>query len=266
MAKASDYMLDTDVECERLERQAALHGKERILDHIKLSPGQRLLDAGCGSGWQVRFLASRFPQAEFVGIDINPKYIEFARSRAVEEGLTNLTFVVGDLEALPFPQGSFDVVWSQFVLNVARNSEAILDQLVKVTKNGGRVVAAVHDRTGLMNYPEDPALQARREKMTTAIMRNWRSEAMPSMFAKAGLDNLDLKIELDTIHSKIYGPIDPARRRNREEVLKKPLESLAHVLGGPEAAQQYLTDVLAYADRPDTTSITTYWVAQGTVS
>jgi ubiquinone/menaquinone biosynthesis C-methylase UbiE len=265
MATASDYLLGSNVECERLERQGLLHGTERILDHVHLLPGQRFLDAGCGSGWVVRFLAERFPETEFVAIDFNADYVGFARARAAERHLNNLTFVVADLSEIPLPDRSFDTTWSQFVLYHVPDPFLVLSELVRVTRRGGTVIASAHERPTLGNYPEDPRLQPLMEKLILTIMHGWTSSAFPTLFARAGLIDLQLAIEVDTVFTKLIGPIDAMRRRNIEEVFKKPIEALADVVGGAEASKKLLADWLAYFDRPDTTSVTTYWLVKGSV-
>ncbi len=264
MANASDYMLGSEVECERLERHGDLHGKERLLDHVALEPGQSFLDAGCGSGWVVRYLARQFPQAQFTGVDLNPDYVAFAEARAAAERLDNVTFSVGNAFDLPFPAAGFDLTWSQFVLYHLPDPLAGVRELARVTRPGGRVVAAAHERPMLENLPHDEDLQPRMERLMATIMHDWRSASMPGLFAAAGLVDIDLTIEKDTIYSKAFGPIDQPRRRNIEEVLRKPVEALADILGGPTMAQEFLARWVAYYDRPDTTCVTTYWVATGT--
>lgn len=77
--EAKDYVLDTDVECDRLERQGLLHGRDRVLEQVDLAAGTPFSDAGSGSGWVARTIASTFPNTQVVGTDINPRHVECAR-------------------------------------------------------------------------------------------------------------------------------------------------------------------------------------------
>ena len=111
------YVIHSDEECQRLEVQARLANIQRHLRHLPISANDRVLDVGCGSGSMARLIARSFPQAEVVGVDLREQYLEFAEARARDEGLQNLTFRHGDVFALPFPDASFDVVWTKYLLH-----------------------------------------------------------------------------------------------------------------------------------------------------
>ncbi len=97
------YVIHSDEECERLELQARRANIKGHLRHLPVPPNGRVLDVGCGSGSMSRLIASSFPQAEVVGVDLREQYLDFARARALDEGIRNLTFRDGDVFALPFP-------------------------------------------------------------------------------------------------------------------------------------------------------------------
>jgi ubiquinone/menaquinone biosynthesis C-methylase UbiE len=104
------YAIHSDEECERLELQARLANIEGHLRYLPVSPRDRVLDAGCGSGSMSRLIARTYPQADVVGVDLRERYLDFARSRASAEDIRNLTFRSADVFALPFADASFDVV------------------------------------------------------------------------------------------------------------------------------------------------------------
>jgi ubiquinone/menaquinone biosynthesis C-methylase UbiE len=104
------YSLSYDGECDRLERQSLLFGHDRGLDMVAPTPGMRLLDAGCGSGWLSRLIARRMPDCEVVGVDINPDYVAYATKKAQDDGLENLSCRVGAVGDLSFDAESFDTV------------------------------------------------------------------------------------------------------------------------------------------------------------
>jgi SAM-dependent methyltransferase len=263
MAKHIDYILDTDVECDRLERQDLLQGPDCVLKHIAAGPGMRILDAGSGSGAIARLLAARFPETEIVGVDINPRFVEYAQKLAAAEGLTNLTFQVGDLENLPFEQPSFDIVWCQYVLYFVPDPALVLSEFRRVTRPSGQVIAKIHDpMTG--NFPEDERLQPLMEKLIDVATSGLRGKRLPSLFKNAGLADIDIEIETDPIYT-VLGAIDAAHRRNFEEVVVGLTRRLAHLFGGTDEANAFVADWLAYLDRDDTNTITTSWVAKGRV-
>lgn len=262
--QAQDYVLDTEVECDRLERQGLLHGRERVLEHVSLPQGSRFLDAGSGSGWVARTVAATFPQSSIIGIDLNPTYVDYARRLGQAEGLDNLTFVAGDLQVLPFDDGSFDQVWSQFVLYFVPDPEAVLREFRRVTKPGGLVCVAFHDEPLGRLDPPDPELDEAGRRIRQAILGKFESRQVPMMFQRAGLVDVDVEIETDQIYTSI-GSITAERRRNVEEMLSGPIRKFSYLFGSAEGAERFLARRLAYLDRPDTSSITAYWVVKGRV-
>lgn len=147
-----DYVIHTDEEPLRLERQARLYDMSAELRRLALDGCRRVLDAGCGSGAMARAIARAAPQAEVIGIDREARYIDFARRRAAEEGLHNLRFEVGDVTALPLPAGHVDRVWSKHLLQwvVRRGATAFTEQVF----GGPQAAQAFGER--LMRHLGDP--------------------------------------------------------------------------------------------------------------
>jgi ubiquinone/menaquinone biosynthesis C-methylase UbiE len=102
---------------------------EAALDRIE-SRIERALDVGTGTGAGARALASRFPEADVVGVDLAPAMLEEARPLA-----PGVTFVEGDAAALPFEAESFDLVANA-------NMIPFLDEVARVLRPGGWVVYA----------------------------------------------------------------------------------------------------------------------------
>jgi ubiquinone/menaquinone biosynthesis C-methylase UbiE len=261
--KPSDYVFDSSNECERLERQAKLQGIERHLRHFQLQPGARVLDGGCGSGAMARLLASRHPAVQVVGIDLNPGYIAYARNRATAEELGNLTFEAADLAALPLADASFDVVWSHLVLYFLPHPDVALREFRRVLRPGGTLLIALHDSPLLTNFPEDPDIQMRLERVMPGLGAVRLARKLPLMLRDEGFRDITVVAEMDAIYT-ILGRIGPAHRRNLEEILASALPRISEILGGCQQAEAFRTDLLAYFDRPDTCSYTTLWVVEGT--
>lgn len=135
---------DADAEefVEALDEEAAREGyvemKLQRHDLLHISPGQRVLDVGCGQGIDVRLLASRVgPEGEVVGIDSSETMLEAARERT--EDTSNIRFESGDAMDLSFADDSFDTVQSERVLTHTDDPKSVLSELIRVTLPGGRV-------------------------------------------------------------------------------------------------------------------------------
>ena len=108
-----------------------------------LRPGETVLDLGSGGGLDV-LLAARLVGADgFVfGLDMTREMIELARGHQREAGVTNVRFLEGDIEAIPLPDQSVDVVMSNCVVNLATDKRAALREAYRVLRPGGRLAIA----------------------------------------------------------------------------------------------------------------------------
>ncbi len=265
MASRTDYILDSENECDRQELQASLQPPECILKHLPEGAGKRILDAGSGTGSASRLLAKTFPDAQATGVDTNPNYVDLARRRAAEDGLTNLAFQQGDLSDLPFEDSYFDIVWSQFVLNLVPDALQALREFRRVTKPYGSVVVRVHHIPFFQyNDPDKPELFGTLNEKVEIVLRGWKTKTLPSLFVATGLDDITVDIETDPIFTSM-GKINPNRRLNFEGVFGTAFRKSAHLLGGPAEVDRLMQDLLTYYDRPDTTTITTAWTVKGIV-
>jgi SAM-dependent methyltransferase len=101
--------------------------------HHAGSAPHRILDLGTGTGVAARFLATRFPEAEVVGIDLSPRMIEEARALLPAELAGRVRFDVADATRLPYEDGAFELV-------VLLNMIPFFDELARVTRPGGHVL------------------------------------------------------------------------------------------------------------------------------
>lgn len=114
-------------------------GAVAFIKRLYLKPGMRVLDVACGSG-NLAIPAARLGAA-VSGLDIAPNLLETARKRAGVEGL-NIRFDEGDVEAMPYKDGSFDVVVSMFGAMFAPQPEITAAELLRVCRPGGRIAMA----------------------------------------------------------------------------------------------------------------------------
>jgi SAM-dependent methyltransferase len=77
--------------------------------------------------------------AQVTGLDLTPELLAVAQKRADDEGLDGITWTAGDAEAMPFPDGRFDVVVSSCGLMFAPDQQKVADEVARVTRRGGRI-------------------------------------------------------------------------------------------------------------------------------
>ena len=109
----------------------------------RLEPGERVLDLGCGAGTDSLVAAQMVgEQGHVTGIDMTPQMLAKARAAAAELGATNVEFVEGEAERLPFADESFDVVLSNGVIDLIPDKDAVFSELHRVLAPGGRMQIA----------------------------------------------------------------------------------------------------------------------------
>lgn len=107
---------------------------ERLAATLPELAPQRILDGGCGTGYGASLLRQRWPDALVVGCDLAPAMARQAQARGIAP-------VCGDLERLPFAEGSFDLVWSSLALQWCQPT-LVYAELLRVLAPGGRLVFA----------------------------------------------------------------------------------------------------------------------------
>ena len=109
----------------------------------RLAPGEHVLDLGCGAGTDTLVAAQMVSHTGRVtGIDMTPEMLSRARAGAAAMGATNVVFVEGDVEQLPFPAESFDVAISNGVIDLIPDKDAVFAEIFRVLRPGGRLQIA----------------------------------------------------------------------------------------------------------------------------
>jgi ubiquinone/menaquinone biosynthesis C-methylase UbiE len=120
---------------------------EQLIETLDVRSTERVLDVATGSGNAALAAARR--GCDVTGLDYVPALLERARQRALAEGV-HATFIVGDAEALPFDDGSFDVVSSVFGAMFAPDQQRTASELARVTRSGGRIGLVAHTPDGFI--------------------------------------------------------------------------------------------------------------------
>lgn len=133
-----------------------------VIQALRLPPGSRGLDAGCGIGLQSMLLAQAVvPGGHVTGLDVMPDFLLYAENLVKSAGLSEqITFQTGDINNLPFGDDSFDWVWSADCAGYpAGDLLPTLREFKRVVKPGGTVVILAWTAQNLL--PGHPLLEAR---------------------------------------------------------------------------------------------------------
>jgi SAM-dependent methyltransferase len=200
---------------------------------LSLHDVRDVLDVGCGVGHWGQLLANVLPSAaQLQGIDRDPHWVEQANARAKVKGLADrFSYQVAVAEHLPFADACFDLVTCQTVLIHAADPGAIIDQMIRVARPGGLILAAepnnisralvfdslrFHDPVDEIVACVRFQLVCERGKAALGEGHNSIGDLVPGLFADRGLVNISVHLNDKT--DVLIPPYDtPAQRAMLEE-------------------------------------------------
>src|SRR6185503_13069001 len=155
-----------------------------------LEPGQTVLDLGSGGGIDVLLSARRVgPTGRVYGLDLTDEMLGLARENQRKAGATNVEFLKGEIERIPLPTGSVDVIISNCVSNLSADKDRVLAEAFRVLKPGGRL--AVSD---VVVRGEVPAEVRRSVELWIGCVAGALEEReYRDKLAKAGFEGIDLE-------------------------------------------------------------------------
>ena len=156
----------------------------------QLNPGETVLDLGSGGGIDVLLSARRVgPTGKAYGLDMTDEMLALARENQRKAGVQNVEFLKGEIENIPLPDSSVDVIISNCVINLSADKELVLREAFRVLKPGGRL--AVSDVVTRGQVPAEV-----RQNMLLwvgCIAGALQDYDYVAKLAKAGFDSIDIE-------------------------------------------------------------------------
>lgn len=214
-------------EIERLELQAKSFSVtfEKQTQLLNIKSGTKVLDAGCGTGSFARQVAAIVYPEKVTAIDIDSAFIEEAKKLSANEGTSNITFQIGNIERLDSIESeTYDIAYCRLVLPHLENPLNAIFELKRVTRKGG--IIASSDEGGLFTYPSIDKFfalfanvtQWRKATQTQATVTE-KSKAT-ELFKSAGLQD----VRTYPIPNYASSSENPEKLRNLSLVLLQMLE------------------------------------------
>jgi arsenite methyltransferase len=157
----------------------------------ELAPGEVVLDLGSGGGIDVLLSAKRVgPTGKAFGLDMTDEMLALARENQAKSGLTNVEFLEGEIEHIPLPDNSVDVIISNCVINLSGDKDRVLAEAFRVLKPGGRF--AVSD---VVVRGEDIPAEVRRslELWVGCVAGALEEDSYRGKLSRAGFERIDIE-------------------------------------------------------------------------
>ena len=156
----------------------------------RLDPGETVLDLGSGGGIDVLLSARRVgPAGKAYGLDMTDEMLALARENQRKAGIENVEFLKGEIEHIPLPDNSVDVVISNCVINLSGDKDQVLREAFRVLKPGGRF--AVSDVVTCGEVPAD--IRKNILLWVGCVAGALEHYQYVAKLAKAGFDNIDIE-------------------------------------------------------------------------
>ncbi len=197
----------------------------------ELKPGETVLDLGSGGGIDVLLSAKRVgPTGKAYGLDMTDEMLALARANQKKAGVANVEFLKGEIENIPLPDNSVDVIISNCVINLSSDKDKVLGEAFRVLKPGGRF--AVSDVVVTGDIPAE--IRKNVELWIGCIAGALRDSDYRAKLARAGFEQIGIEptrvydvedarqflsgldIDVDAIASKVNGKFISAFVRARK--------------------------------------------------
>jgi arsenite methyltransferase len=156
----------------------------------ELSPGETVLDLGSGGGIDVLLSARRVgPAGKAYGLDMTDEMLSLASENQQKAGITNVEFLKGEIENIPLPDNSVDVIISNCVINLSGDKDSVLREAFRVLKPGGRF--AVSDIVVLGDVPAD--IRRNVELWAGCVAGALHQDEYRSKLVNAGFEKVDVE-------------------------------------------------------------------------
>ncbi|MGI0055179.1 MAG: methyltransferase domain-containing protein [Thermoplasmata archaeon] len=183
----------------RIEKDRA-----RELAFLRLAPGLKVLDVGCGIGNLTRTFAPLLaPGGELTGVDLSERMIAIAQRETRPVATVSIDFRVGSATTLPFPDGGFDRVSSNIVLEHLPDPAGAIREMHRVAAPGGWLIVGDLDQATHTIATGDPEIDRRLVDAFCAEIRHpWAIRDVPTQFRELGLEEMDISAQTTVIRTE----------------------------------------------------------------
>lgn len=150
---------------------------------------QLILEAGSGTGRFCLALAEQYPESEVIGLDNSMAAVDIGEKGALQKGIRNASFEEGDIFDLPFSGNTFDVAFNEGVIEHFLNYRDAVDEMVRVTKPGGKVIISVPN---WYCFPHTIYKRLKGDRYQYGYEKSFRTKELVAVFKELGLTDIEV--------------------------------------------------------------------------
>jgi len=256
--QSSPYVLGgTQTEQQRLLMQAEdykPHARS-LLTNIKIQPGSRVIDMGCGPIGILDLLSERVgPDGEVLGLEREARFAEMARIEVAKRGLRNVKIVQADAVHSGLEKNSFDLVHERLVMINLSAPDALLSEMVSLARPGGTVVLEDVDNVSWLCEPAHPSWNVLLDIFHTVHKAGggdgFIGRRLPNYLRTAGLSNVQTRVQVEAVSVGQY------RRTHLVSLLDSIRDKVVamRLLTGRQL-DEHMDALLKHLENPETTVI-----------
>lgn len=188
IATRGSYAIDErNAERQQLLAQMLNPLTREVLDRVPRDSISKILDLGCGYGHTTRMLAEHFPAAFGIGFEYDALLVADASAHPANP--PSIEFQQGDAARLPFPDASFDLVFTRYMLLHVSDPPTVIHEMLRVVRRGGFVVAYEPDCCIEFCYPPNAAMERMSYLWRHLFSHPLMGRQLVHLFRAAGVTN-----------------------------------------------------------------------------
>lgn len=259
------YELENDAEASRLEKQALQknYSLAEELRFLKINPGMKILDAGCGSGLLCKFLSEKYSDKNIhiTGFDFSETRVRQAKNNLKTSGYQSISIEHQNLEMIKHEDNEFDLIICRFVIEHLENPIKAITELKRILRPNGVLYLIDLDGVWVNTFTQNAKFNQMMKKIESELNVDFIvGRKMAGMLSLVGFKG----IEWDVTHHTFKDEQLELEYQNNKERCEMLMPRLVSILGSESEAIYFRDTFLTEMQKPETAIFHSKFIVRGT--